>query len=99
MGCRVRCASPSRSRGSLCRCAAAFKQFFEVPLLEIEMVLRPNNPDPQMAQRELSPFLDLISVVETDRLVAVDEGDAAGADDFADVSADNERGVFVDAKA
>src|SRR5437868_6422775 len=75
------------------------QQLVQLAFLEIEMVFGPDDPDAQMAQRELSSLLQLVSIVEANRLPSVDERHAAGANHLADALANDERGVLVDADA
>ena len=70
----------------------------EISFLEIELVVRADNADAKVAQGQLAALLDLVGIVEVDRFSAVDKGDAARAYHLADVAADDERGVLVDAE-
>src|SRR5215208_5907360 len=79
------------------RCASAQKSF-ELPLPQIESVARSNDSHLERAQSELAALRHFFGVVELDR-ASVDESNATLADYFADFTAHDHRGVFVDAKA
>src|SRR5262249_19216790 len=74
-------------------------ELVEVASLEVEMVARPDDADAKVRKRQLSSSFELRRVHEPDRLPAVDEGDASGADDLAKVAVHDERRVFVDPDA
>ena len=74
-------------------------ELVQIARSQVEMVLRSDDPDAQVAQSELPAFLQLERVVEAHRFAAVDERDAARPDNFADAVANHERGVLIDADA
>jgi hypothetical protein len=83
-----------RTGGSLrVTLAASFSllsQFSEISRQEIEMVLRPNDADAEMAEGELAALLDVVGIIEAHRLPAVDERHATGAGDLAYMPANDE---------
>src|SRR5688500_13851951 len=91
-----RALSDRKRRRPPVRARLALHQDFQLPLAQVEVVVRANDPDTQMAQRELASPLQIVGVVEPHAVAAVDEGDAPRADDLADVTADDQRSVLVD---
>ena len=62
------------------------EDFLQLALFEIQVILPADDANPQVTQRELASFLDVIGVVESNRFAAIDEPDATRTDDLADVT-------------
>jgi hypothetical protein len=60
--------------------------------------VRADDADAQMAQRELPPLLQIVRIVEPHAVAPVDERHASAADHLADVAANDQRRILVDAE-
>src|SRR5215212_7769586 len=73
------------------------RQLIQIAVAQVEVVLRPDDSDAQVADRELTSLVEIGGIVEPDGVPAIDEGHTTGADDLAAVSTDDERRILVDA--
>src|SRR4051794_9896461 len=88
---RLRQFAPMRAR-------LARQQLMQLARAKIETVVRADDADAQMTERELPSLLEIARIVESHRVPSIDEGDTSRADHLADAALDDERGVLVDAQ-
>ena len=78
------------------RARLALHEHLALAVAQVQMVVRADDTDAQVAQGELAPLLQIVRVVESNAVAPVDERHASRADHLADVAAHDQRRILVD---